>query len=211
MGAKAHLTKRISQGLFMYSLLASAAAAASLDADVRAGKTYIELQPGTHTFSGANVSGSLTIVGSSAGDTTVECSGAFAVTGALALHNLTVGGCQDCGARLGGVIRTDSGRISLENVNVHGGAAGAGGAFYCGGTGSLALQRVNLTDNTAELGSAGVVDGSCQLHWKHGYADGELLIAGANPQVNLTDVSLSSIHVVAGEDANVGLCGCNRI
>ena len=114
-------------------------------------------------------------------------------------------GCQGCGARLGGVIRTDSGHVSLENVNVHGGAAGAGGAFYCGGTGSLALQRVNLTDNTAELGSAGVVDGSCQLHWKHGYADGELLIAGANPQVNLTDVSLSSIHVVAGEDANVRL------
>ena len=50
----------------MYLLIASAAAA-SLVADVRAGKTYIELQPGTHTFSGANVSGSLTIVGASAG------------------------------------------------------------------------------------------------------------------------------------------------
>ena len=131
----------------MYSLLASAAAA-SLDADVQANETHIQLQPGTHTFSGANVSDSLTIVGASAGDTTVECSGAFAVTGALALHNLTVRGCQGCGARLGGVIRTDSGRISLENVNVHGGAAGAGGAFYCGGTGSLALQRVNLTKKT---------------------------------------------------------------
>ena len=95
MGAKIHLTKRISQGLLMYSLLASAAAA-SLDEDIQAGETYIELQPGTHAFSGANVSGSLTIVGASAGDTTVECSGAFAVTGTLALHNLTITGCKNC-------------------------------------------------------------------------------------------------------------------
>ena len=58
------------------------AAAASLDEDIQAGETLIELQPGTHAFSGANVSGSLTIVGASAGDTTVECSGAFAVRGA---------------------------------------------------------------------------------------------------------------------------------
>ena len=33
----------------------------------------------------------------------------------------------------------------------------------------------------------------------------EVLIAGANPQVNLTDVSLSSIHMVAGDEANVRL------
>ena len=96
----------------MYLLIASAAAA-SLDEDIRADETHIQLQQGTHTFSGANVSGSLTIVGASAGDTTVECSGAFAVMGALALHNLTVRGCQGCGPRLGGVIRTDMGHVSL--------------------------------------------------------------------------------------------------
>ena len=106
MGVKTHLRCKLSQVLLMYSLLASAAAA-SLDDKIRANKTYIQLQPGNHTFSGANVSGSLTIMGASAGDTTVECSGAFAVMGALALHNLTVRGCQDCGARLGGIIRTD--------------------------------------------------------------------------------------------------------
>ena len=113
MGAKFHLRCKLSQGIFMYLLLASAAAA-SLDEDIQMGKTHIQLQPGTHTFSGANVSGSLTIVGASTGDTTVECSGAFAVTGALALHNLTVRGCQGCGPRLGGVIRTDTGHVSLK-------------------------------------------------------------------------------------------------
>ena len=79
----------------MYLLVATAAAA-SLDDKIQMGNTLIELQPGTHTFSGANVSGSLTIVGASAGDTTVECSGAFAVMGALALHNLTITGCENC-------------------------------------------------------------------------------------------------------------------
>ena len=80
MGAKIHLRCKISQVLLMYSLLASAAAA-SLDEDIQEGKRHIELQPGTHAFSGANVSGSLTIVGASAGDTTVECSGAFCSDG----------------------------------------------------------------------------------------------------------------------------------
>ena len=96
--------------------------------------------------------------------------------------------------------------MSLENVNVHGGTAGAGGPFtaaarvFCGiAEGQLDGQYCSARK------SWGGRRQLRQLHWKHGYADGELLIAGANPQVNLTDVSLSSIHVVAGEDANVRL------
>ena len=113
MGAKIHLRCKLSQVLLMYSLLASAAAA-SLDDKIRAGETHIQLQPGTHAFSGVNVSGSLTIVGASAGDTTVECSGAFAVMGALALHNLSITGCMNC--QLDATIRASSGHVSLENV-----------------------------------------------------------------------------------------------
>ena len=142
MGAKLHLRSKISQGLLMYLLVASAAAA-SLDADIQAGKTYIKLQPGTHTFSGANVSDSLTIVGASAGDTTVECSGAFAVMGALALHNLSITGCRNChfdAAIQAPTLVTCLGKCECAR-------------WRCGSMRYLLLakftRRVNLTDNTA--------------------------------------------------------------
>ena len=121
----------------MYLLIASAAAA-SLDEDIRADETHIQLQQGTHTFSGANVSGSLTIVGVSAGDTTVECSGAFAVMGALALHNLSITGCMNC--QLDAAIQASSGHVSLENIYVR------QSSLSCGGTGSLWLRGVNITN-----------------------------------------------------------------
>jgi hypothetical protein len=69
MGSKIHLRSKISQVLLICSLVATASA--SLDDSIQMGQTLIKLQPGTHTFSGANVSGSLAIEGASAGETTV--------------------------------------------------------------------------------------------------------------------------------------------
>jgi hypothetical protein len=158
------MPSKIMQGLLMCSLLVSAAAA-SLDQDIRANNTYIQLQPGTHAFSGANVSGSLTIVGASAGDTTVECSGAFVVMGALALHNLTITGCENC--QLDAAIHTSSGHLSLENVHLH------QSSLSCGGTGSLWLRGVNITNVD--------ISDNCRVSWKYGHADGQLKIAGMNP------------------------------
>ena len=102
------------------------------------------------------MSGSLTIVGASAGDTTVECSGAFAVTGALALHNLTVTGCKNC--QLDAAIHTSSGHVSLENVHVR------QSSLSCGGTGSLWLRSVNITNVD--------ISDNCQMSWNDGHADG---------------------------------------
>ena len=155
----------------LWLCLCSSAAAASLTDRIRAGDTHIELTPGVHNFSGANVTESLTMVGASAGKTIVQCSGAFSVTGELVVHNLTIRGCQEgCSARLGGVIRADSGRVFLRNVHVRGGVAGAGGAFYCGGAGSLDMQRVNLTGNTAQPALGG--GWRCHLSWTYGYRRG---------------------------------------
>ena len=43
------------------------------------------------------------------------------------------------------------------------------------------------------------------MSWNVGHADGQLSIAGTNPQVNVTDVQLSKLHVRSGEDSTVRL------
>ena len=112
--------------------------------------------------------------------------------GALALHNLTIKGCQGgCGARLGGMIHADSGHVSLENVHLR------QSSLICGRTGSLWLRGVNVTNVD--------ISDNCQMSWNVGHADGQLSIAGTNPQVNVTDVQLSKIYIRSGEDSIVRL------
>ena len=72
------------------------------------------------------------------------------------------------------------------------------GTLTCSGSGSLSMNRVNITGNT-------VIDDNCQMSWSHGHSDGEMHIAGANPHVNMTDVQLSKIHISAGDDSIVRL------
>ena len=45
----------------------------------------------------------------------------------------------------------------------------------------------------------------CRVGWNAGYAGGQLSIAGTNPQVNVTDVQLSKLHIRSGEDSTVRL------
>ena len=166
-----------------------ATSSASLDEDIQTGKTYMQLQPGVHNFSGTNVSRSLTIVGASVGNTTVQCSGAFSVTGALALYNLSITACKNC--QLDTTIQASSGHISLENVNMQ------QSSLSCESTGSLWLRSVNITNVD--------ISDHCQMSWNAGHADIELKITGTNPQVNITDVLLLKIYVSSGEYSNVRL------
>ncbi len=67
----------------------------------------------------------------------------------------------------------------------------------CGGTGSLWLRGVNVTNVD--------ISDHCQMSWNAGHADGQLSIAGTNPHVNVTDVQLSKLHVSSGKDSIVSL------